>query len=214
VELRADFLAKQVAGAENALDPLVRDGALRSKPQSRIGSVRPLTVAPERLAASLSSPPVGPTALPLWYQSKVLELIAEFLFAPASEMFCERQKKIAHDRVDRVKHLIESNISEPPSLDEIARQVGVSQFYLSRTFSAEVGMTIPQYLRRLRMERAADLLAAGSHNVTEAAFSVGYASLGHFSKSFCEVIGCCPTLYPHARNLSTVAATARASSRR
>jgi AraC-like DNA-binding protein len=37
--------------------------------------------------------------------------------------------------------------------------------------------------------------------VTEAAFAVGYSSLGHFSKSFCEVIGCCPTLYPHARHL-------------
>jgi AraC-like DNA-binding protein len=204
VELRHDFIARQVAGAENALDPLVREGALRSKPRTRIGTVRSLTVAHERLAASLSAPPVGPTALPLWYQSKVLELIAEFLFAPATEMFCERQKKLAHDRVDRVKHLIETNIAEPPTLDEISRQVGVSQFYLSRTFSSEVGMTIPQYLRRLRMERAAGLLSAGSHNVTEAAFAVGYASLGHFSKSFCEVIGCCPTLYPHARNLSAV----------
>ena len=51
------------------------------------------------------------------------------------------------------------------------------------------------------MEKAATLLQAGSHNVTEAAFAVGYSSLGHFSKNFCEVMGCCPTLYPQARNL-------------
>ena len=63
-------------------------------------------------------------------------------------------------------------------------------------------MTIPQFLRRVRMERAAELLRAGRHNVTEAAFAVGYSSLGHFSKSFCEVMGCCPTLYPQARHFA------------
>ena len=62
-------------------------------------------------------------------------------------------------------------------------------------------MTIPQFLRQARMQRAAEMLAAGTHNVTEAAFAVGYSSLGHFSKTFCEVMGCCPTLYPQARAL-------------
>ena len=86
-------------------------------------------------------------------------------------------------------------------LEELSRQVGVSQFYLSRIFSQEMRMTIPQFLRQIRMQKAASYLAAGSHNVTEAAFAVGYSSLGHFSKSFCEVMGCCPTLYPQAKSL-------------
>ncbi|MGV3533026.1 MAG: helix-turn-helix transcriptional regulator, partial [Chthoniobacteraceae bacterium] len=78
------------------------------------------------------------------------------------------------------------------------RIVGVSPYYLSRIFSQEMKMTIPQYIRRIRMEKAAELLRDGKHNVTEAAFAVGYSSLGYFSKSFCEVIGCCPALYPQA----------------
>ncbi|MEQ1859538.1 MAG: AraC family transcriptional regulator [Chthoniobacteraceae bacterium] len=176
LELQRDFLARQVAGAERALDDIVRTGALAARPRSGIGGPRALTLAHEQLASRLSQPPVAQTALPLWFQSKVLELIAEFLFAPAPEMFCERQKRLAHERVERVKELLTSQLENPPSLDALGREVGVSQFYLSRTFSAQTGMTIPQFLRRVRMERAAELLRAGTHNVTEAAFAVGYAT--------------------------------------
>ena len=57
-------------------------------------------------------------------------------------------------------------------------------------------MTIPQYVRKVRMERAAELLRSGRFNVTEAAMEVGYSSLSHFSQAFCQVMGCCPVLYP------------------
>jgi AraC-like DNA-binding protein len=46
------------------------------------------------------------------------------------------------------------------------------------------------------MERAADLLRTGQCNVTEAAMTVGYNSLSHFSAAFHETFGCCPGLYP------------------
>ena len=59
-------------------------------------------------------------------------------------------------------------------------------------------MTIPQYVRQIRVERAAELLLEGRHNVTEAAMEVGYSSLSHFSKAFCTTIGCCPALFPKA----------------
>ena len=49
--------------------------------------------------------------------------------------------------------------------------------------------------------RAAELLRTGRYNVTEAATEVGYSSLSHFSKAFCETIGCCPVLYPAAKNV-------------
>jgi AraC-like DNA-binding protein len=67
---------------------------------------------------------------------------------------------------------------------------------LSRTFSAATGLTIPQYLRQLRLEKAAELLRSGKFNVTEAALEVGYSSLSHFSQAFHETFGCCPGLYP------------------
>ena len=81
-------------------------------------------------------------------------------------------------------------------MEELSREVGCSSFYLSRTFSKETGQTIPQYLRQLRMERAAELLKTGNYNVTEAALEVGYNSLSHFSHAFHQTYGCCPGLYP------------------
>ena len=112
-----------------------------------------------------------------------------------------RQKRVARERVERTKQLLERDLTNPPTLELLGQEVGCSPFYLSRIFSREVGLTIPQYLRNLRMERAAELLRTGRYNVTEAATEVGYSSLSHFSKAFCETIGCCPVLYPAAKNV-------------
>jgi AraC-like DNA-binding protein len=62
-------------------------------------------------------------------------------------------------------------------------------------------MTIPQFLRQIRMERAAELLSSGNYNVTEAALEAGYSSRSHFSQAFCQTVGCCPNVYPHAKPL-------------
>jgi AraC-like DNA-binding protein len=161
-----------------------------------------MTSEQHQVVASLLAPPVSKVAQSLWYQSKALELMSHFLFAPKDpEFFCMRQKRVARDRVERTKELLARDLANPPTLEMLGREVGCSSFYLSRSFSREVGLTIPQYLRKLRMERAAALLRSGRYNVTEAATEVGYASLSHFSKAFCETIGCCPVLYPMAKNV-------------
>jgi AraC-like DNA-binding protein len=142
--------------------------------------------------------PSGPAAgRVVWFEGKVLELMSEFFFVPAEkELFCERQRRVTQERVQRVIELLRGNLAEPPDLIGLGRRVGCSPFYLSRTFSQELGMTIPQYLRQLRMERAAELLRSGKFNVTEAALEVGYSSLSHFSQAFHDTFGCCPGLYP------------------
>jgi AraC-like DNA-binding protein len=201
LECRRDWLLRTLAGQEVAMDPLIRDGLLQSNAGTMIGNCRPLGQAAHARCDELWKPPVVPPARPLWFQARVLEMVSEFFYPPADEFFCDRQKRMAKERIDRVREILEANLAEPPALEELSRQVGVSQFYLSRIFSQEMRMTIPQFLRQARMQKAAELLSAGKHNVTEAAFAVGYSSLGHFSKSFCEVIGCCPTLYPQARGL-------------
>jgi AraC-like DNA-binding protein len=201
LECRRDWLLRTLAGNDLAVDPLVRDGLLQGNAPSVVGELRPLSSATQERCGELWNPPVIPPARPLWFQARVLELVAEFFYPRTDEFFCDRQKRLARERVERIKSILNERLAEPPALEELSRLVGVSQFYLSRIFSQETRMTIPQYLRQIRMQKAAALLEGGSHNVTEAAFAVGYSSLGHFSKSFCEVMGCCPTLYPHARHL-------------
>jgi AraC-like DNA-binding protein len=98
--------------------------------------------------------------------------------------------------VEQVIFLLKQNLVEPPPLEELGKKIGCSPSYLSRTFSSQTGQTITQYLRRLRMDQAAELLRLGEMNVTEVALEVGYASPSHFSQAFHETFGCCPGLYP------------------
>ena len=198
VEFSAPFLREQLARCDGALHPLVEAFVRGGLSRARLGEIHRLAAAQEQRMAQLPHPPVLPGARPLWHQGQVLEIMAEFFFERRGEdeLFCNRQKRLARERVDRVVALLRKHLVEPLNLEEIGREVGCSPFHLSRTFSAETGTTIPQYLRRLRMERAAELLRSGKYNVTEAALEVGYSSLSHFSQSFCQEMGCCPGLYP------------------
>ena len=202
VEFSNRRLQEQLADCEADLDPQMRAAIFPVKERSIVSSAQPMTSEQRQVVASLLAPPVSKPAQSLWYESKSLELMSHFLFAPKDpELFCMRQKRVARDRVERTKVLLARDLANPPTLETLGREVGCSPFYLSRSFSREVGLTIPQYLRKLRMERAAELLRSGRYNVTEAATEVGYASLSHFSKAFCETIGCCPVLYPMAKNV-------------
>ena len=202
VEFSNRRLQEQLADCEADLDPQLRAAIFPEKQRSIVSPARPMTPEQHQVVSSLLAPPVSKAAQSLWYQSKALELMSHFLFTPKDpEFFCMRQKRVARDRVERTKELLARDLSNPPTLEMLGRDVGCSPFYLSRSFSREVGLTIPQYLRKLRMERAAELLRSGRYNVTEAATEVGYASLSHFSKAFCETIGCCPVLYPMAKNV-------------
>ena len=196
VEFSCPFLAKQLAGAEAMLHPIVR-AALAGKPRQHVsGTTQRLTAAHQQLIATLRQPPVYAAAQPVWYQCKVLELAVTFLVQPEEELFCTRQQRLAQERVEQVIFLLRQNLATPPTLEELGKKIGCSHFYLSRIFSAQTGQTIMQHLRQLRMDRAAELLRSGEHNVTEAAMEVGYNSLSHFSAAFHEAFGCCPGLYP------------------
>ena len=202
LEFSRNHLQKQFVQSEADLEPAIRRVIFGDKDESVVAPARPMSIQQRDVVASLAEPPVAKAAQILWYQSKALELMAHFLFAPKDpEFFCMRQKRVARERVERVKELLARDLANPPALEALGQEVGCSQFYLSRIFSREVGLTIPQYLRNLRMERAAELLRTGRYNVTEAATEVGYSSLSHFSKAFCETIGCCPVLYPAAKNV-------------
>jgi AraC family transcriptional regulator len=201
VEISREFLKRRVNETRTGLHPQIRTLLADKKSDSTISEIRRLTTEQQRLIPTLKNSPAPMAGRGVWFESKVLELMAEFFFVPVrNEFFCERQKRVAQERVQRVIELLRGNLSGPPDLLELGKRVGCSPFYLSRTFSQELGVTIPQYLRQLRMERAAELLRSGKFNVTEAALEVGYSSMSHFSQAFCQTMGCCPNLYPLLKN--------------
>ena len=199
VELTRSFLRGNFTEDEVHIDPVVQS-FLQGRTPFALSEVVRLSAAHQQLLASLRHPPVLAGAQRVWYQAKALELMSAFLFrAPGErELFCQRQNRVNQDRVDRVIAILKSDLAEPPALEALARQIGCSSFYLSRTFTRQMGKTISQYLRQMRMERAADLLRAGSLTVTQVAMEVGYSSSSHFSTAFHEAFGCCPGLYPLA----------------
>lgn len=125
--------------------------------------------------------------------------MSEFFFrkvlteSKGEELFCTRTRRLALERVAKVRKALLGNLEDPPNLDELARLCGCNPQYLSRTFSETAGVTISLYLRRLRIERAAEMLANGQANASEAALEVGYRSLSHFSQAFRAEKGISPS---------------------
>lgn len=198
VEYSPGFLERHLTGHEAVLHPVVRIALRRQGDSARVALPVRLTAHLYQRIEGLRQPPfTGPAAV-LWYQSKALELMSELFFTPVHSNggTVSRQKQVSRQRVESAIEILSQQLTQPPTLEELGRKVGCSPYYLSRTFSREMGMTIPQYLRQIRMERAAELLKSGKFNVTETALEVGYNSLSHFSEAFCETMGCCPGLYP------------------
>jgi AraC-like DNA-binding protein len=198
VELSASFLRAQ-------LDPGLDRGTLLPEvdrfldnPSQARPAVRTAPMVPALLSHRLHlvDPPVGPTARPLWYESKVAEIVSHLLFRPAEELFCHRQRRVNRERCERVLFLLERDLENPPALEMLAKEVGCSPFYLSRLFAQETGSSIPKYLRQKRLEKAVEYLRSGRMNVSEAADAVGYASLSAFNKAFVDQFGCRPGAYP------------------
>jgi AraC-like DNA-binding protein len=197
VEYSPSFLEKHFRDQADNLHPLVRSVVKGAAAESVVLPPDRLVVTLQQLVESLRHCPVFNPAQEIWFRCKALEIAAHLFFQPAGgELFCTRAQRLARERVERAKLILKERLHEPPSLEELAKMVSCSPFYLSRQFTQEGGLTMQQYLRQVRMERAAELLRTGKCNVTEAALEVGYNSLSHFSTTFHETFGCCPGLYP------------------
>jgi AraC-like DNA-binding protein len=197
IEFSPAFLAEHFRGQAANIHPLVNAVVRGEAGESVVVQPERLAVTLHQLVESLRHCPVFTPAQEMWFRSKALEVAAHLFFRPADgELLCSRTQRLARERVEKAKLILRERMQEPPSLDELARLVNCSPFYLSRQFASSGGLTMQQFLRQVRMERAAELLKTGKCNVTEAAMAVGYNSLSHFSSAFHELFGCCPGLYP------------------
>lgn len=90
---------------------------------------------------------------------------------------------------------IQSNFTRDLSLDEVAGYAGVSKSYLSRVFPEYTGEHFSDYLQRLRIERAKELLWFTNDHIYEIASKVGFWNSRYFSKVFHESVGMTPADY-------------------
>lgn len=95
----------------------------------------------------------------------------------------------------RALDLTARRLGDAVRFEDVAGEVGLAPRSLARRFEDETGMTWRAVLRRMRVLRAIEELAAGDAPVTEIAFLVGYTSLSAFNAAFRELTGRTPTKY-------------------
>jgi AraC-like DNA-binding protein len=90
----------------------------------------------------------------------------------------------AQQLVQAMLDYIRQNSSHPVCLDAMATALRASPAYLSRLFSADMGVTFHQYLDEFRLARARELLRDPRNRVAEVASAAGYASADYFRHAF------------------------------
>ncbi len=96
------------------------------------------------------------------------------------------------ERARSAADCIESRAAEQLSIEDVAQSVGVGSFHLMRSFKRSIGVTPHQYLMRIRLMRAIDLLRDTSMPITDVAYESGWADLSNFLRTFRRDVGCTP----------------------
>ena len=97
--------------------------------------------------------------------------------------------------IARAKRYIEEKQGEDLSLGEVAKAVNTSTFYFCKMFKKATGLHFTEYVSRVRIEKAKNLLLNPNLRVSEVAFEVGFQSLTHFNRVFKKIVGQSPTEY-------------------
>ncbi|MBE9136189.1 helix-turn-helix transcriptional regulator [Nodosilinea sp. LEGE 07088] len=134
----------------------------------------------------------------LYLESKVWELMAlliEDLQTTPGNVGPPALKPDDVERIHYASKLLRRQITQPPTLIELARAVGINDHKLKVGFRQVFGTTVFGYLHEHRMERSRQLLESGDLSVTAAAEAVGFASRGHFAAAFRRKYGVNPGVY-------------------
>lgn len=130
-----------------------------------------------------------------YLESKALELLILWLTQASNLDKTPKSCTLSPSDIDclyQAKDFLTCNLRKPPSLLELARQVGLNDRKLKQGFRQLFGTTVFGYLHNYRMQQAQQLLIAGQMNVKETARLVGYASQSSFNAAFKKTFGVNP----------------------
>jgi two-component system response regulator YesN len=95
----------------------------------------------------------------------------------------------------KIEEYLKQNYQQDINLQEIADRFFLSREYISRKFKQEFHETITDYLAKIRIEKAKELLENPHFKIYEIAYHVGYHNEKYFSKVFKKLIGLTPNEY-------------------
>lgn len=103
------------------------------------------------------------------------------------------EPSVLSKNIARIVHYIEANYASPITLRQLSELCGISESWLSRSFRAEMGDTIHNYLTDCRLRNAVPLLS--DHSVAQVGYLCGFSDSSHFISQFRRFFGCTPTEY-------------------
>lgn len=125
---------------------------------------------------------------------KLLSIFAQHI-SILSNQIAMRHENAEPPVITRAKAFIEQHQGEDLSLGQVARAVNTSTFYFCKIFKKATGLNFTEYVSRVRIEKAKNLLLNPNLRVSEIAYEVGFQSLTHFNRVFKRITGQSPTDY-------------------
>jgi len=105
-------------------------------------------------------------------------------------------KKKIPDWVKELKQIIQDQVDSHLNLTELSRSLDINPSYLSREFSKHFGnLSFGEYIRKLRIEKAMELMGNQKYSLTEIAYLTGFSDQSHFTRIFKKHTGQKPTAY-------------------
>jgi len=133
---------------------------------------------------------------PKQYESLIhlLTIFAQHL-ALVSNQLMVRHANAEPPAITKAKKFIEEHQADEISLGDVASAVNTSTFYFCKMFKKATGINFTEYLARVRVEKAKNLLLNPNLRISEVAFASGFQSLSHFNRVFRRIAGQSPTRY-------------------
>lgn len=151
----------------------------------------PQAVELRRLLRQISPRYANDPGALLRYRGLADQIIAEF-YAVAETRVVGGPTKPAYAIVEEARELLEASLAEPPTIDQLARSLHVGRTRLCREFKQMTGATIGEFLSRLRMQKAKELLGRTTLPMGDIARQVGYRHESTFCTAFKQAEGCPP----------------------
>ena len=121
--------------------------------------------------------------------------LKDYILQFIREYFCflnNFNKTQIRDDINIAKNFIMENYFKDINLGMVARTINVSENYFSTMFKKETGLNFIDYLNKIRIQKARDLILGDKVKAGKAAYMVGYNSVSYFSKTFKKLTGLNP----------------------
>ena len=96
-------------------------------------------------------------------------------------------------KLEQAREVLNHRYTAPPTQKELSREVGLNEFKLRRGFKEYFGITVYDFITRLRMEKAKKLLIDEHRSINEVAYLVGFSHQNNFSIAFKKYFGVPPS---------------------